>query len=114
MSLDLEDWKRMKPLRPWKEVLNDWSQELAARLGRPLSEIRAKGLGAEDFSPARSVEIRYPSGLTHRFSYAFAVVRPGGAEAAVFSEHAGYAEFDLVDDCVVVQIHEDIIHRQGM
>ena len=36
--------------------------------------------------------------MTHRFTFAFAVVRPSEGEAAIFSEHAGYIEFELVDD----------------
>jgi hypothetical protein len=98
----------MKPLRPWKEVLRDWLPELAAKLNRPETEILNRGLGASDFSPMRSVEVRFPFGLTHRFTFAFAVVRAPTGEAAVFSEHAGYVEFQLVDDCVVAEIHEDI------
>jgi hypothetical protein len=101
----------MKPLRPWREVLNAWSPELATKLRRPVSEILAKGLSASDFSPSSSVEVRYPFGATHRFTFASAVVRPERGEAAVFSEHAGYIEFDLVDECVVAEIHEDVIHR---
>jgi hypothetical protein len=66
----------MKSLRPWKEVLWDWVPELAAKLNRPEAEILNQGLGASNFSPTRSVEVRFPFGLTHRLTFAFAVVRP--------------------------------------
>jgi hypothetical protein len=101
----------MKPVRAWKEVLNDWLPELAEKLKRPESELQSQGLGASDFSPSRSVEVRFPFGLVHRFTFAFAVVRPSTGEAAVFSEHAGYVEFQLVEDCVIAEIHEDIYYR---
>jgi len=96
----------MKPRRPPKEVLRDWASEVALKLQRSAEELLARGLGASDFSASRSVEIRFP-GVTHRFSFAFAVVRPNTGEAAVFSEHAGYVEFQLVDECVVAEISEE-------
>ncbi|WP_457350175.1 hypothetical protein [Roseateles sp. P5_D6] len=61
-----------------------------------------------DFSPERYVEIRYPFGCTHKINAAFVVVRPAASLAAVFSEHAGYLEFELVEGCAVVEIREDI------
>lgn len=102
----------MKSLRPWKDVLGEWTPELSEKLNRPESEIRSKGLSAYDFSPNRVVEIRYPFGATHRFTFAFAVVRPERREAAVFSEHAGYVEFELVEGSVVAEIHEDIYRQE--
>jgi len=103
----------MKPLRPYKEVLNNWLPELAAKLKRSESELATRGLSASDFSPLNTVEIRYPFGLTHRFTFAFAVVRRTTGEAAVFSEHAGYVEFQLVEDCVVAEIAEDIYRHEA-
>ena len=100
----------MKPLRQSKLVLRDWLPELAEKLKRSEAELLSRGLGALDFSPSRSVEVRFPFGHTHRFNFAFAVVRPRTSEAAVFSEHAGYVEFQLVEDCVVAEIHE-VIYR---
>src|ERR1700712_2082490 len=99
----------MKPLRPQKEVLRDWVPELAVKLGRPVAELLSRGLSAYDFSSSTSVEVRFPYGLTHRFTFAFAVVRESTGEAAIFSEHAGYVEFQLVEDCVVAEIEEDLI-----
>ncbi len=96
----------MKPPRSPKEVLRDWAPEVARKLQRSQEELLSCGLGASDFSPSRSVEIRFP-GATHRFSFAFVVVRPDTGEAAVFSEHAGYVEFQLVDECVVAEISEE-------
>ncbi len=103
----------MKPVRPWKEVLDEWAPELAARLGRPEAEIRSRGLSAGDFSIAQSVEIRYPYGLSHRVTFAFAVVRPEKRQAAVFSEHAGYIEFDLIEGCEVVEWQESFYRQKA-
>ena len=103
----------MKPIRPFKEVVRDWAPELTKKLGRSEAELLSRGLGASDFSPAKSVEIRFPHGLTHRFSFAFAVVRPHTGEAAVFSEHAGYVEFQLVEETIVAEIHEDTYYHEA-
>jgi len=101
----------IKPLRPWRDVLRDWAPELSQRLRRSVDQIAAEGLTAYDFSPANSVEVRQPDGSVHVFKLAFAVLRPQLRQAAVFSEHDGYVEFDLVEDAVVAEIHEDV-HRQ--
>lgn len=61
---------------------------------------------AYDFDTSTAVEVRYPNGMTYRFNSAFVLVRKRKALAAVFTEHAGYAEFDLVDDCEVVELRE--------
>jgi hypothetical protein len=102
----------MKPLRPWNEVVTDWVQELSERLGRPCDRILAQGLSAHDFSPCHSVEIRQPSGMTIRFGYAFAVIRPALKQAVVFTEHDGYVEFDLSEDTVVAEISERIYRQE--
>ena len=98
----------LKPLRPWKDVLRDWVAEVALKVGRPDAELLERGLSAYDFSPERYVEIRYPFGCTHKIDSAFVVVRPLASQAAVFSEHAGYLEFELVEGCAVVEVREDI------
>ncbi len=102
----------MKPIRPRKEVLNEWATELSVKLGRPEADIRGKGLSAYDFSMSSRVEVRYPYGLIHRINAAFALIRPEKRQAAVFSEHAGYIEFDLVEDCEVVEIREDFYRQE--
>ncbi len=102
----------MKPIRPWKEVLRDWAPEVASKLQRPEVELLARGLSATDFSSAHAVEVRL-SGVTHRFSFAFAVVRPETGEAAIFSEHGGYVEFQLGDDDVVAEIVENIYRHEA-
>lgn len=94
----------MKTLRPPKSVIEDWIAELAQRLDRPVEEIRRDGLQCSDFSG--DVEVRTPYGMKVRFSLAFFLVRPSAAEAVVFSEHSGYAEFDLVDEMVLAEISE--------
>ena len=98
--------------RKWAEVLMHWAPELSTKLGRPVEVIRRDGLSADDFSIARSVEVRDPDGTKVAFQFAFAVVRPAEKAAAVFSEHDGYLEFSLVEDAVVAEIHEDIVYRQ--
>lgn len=65
-----------------------------------------------DFSPDHSVEVRR-TGSTHRFCSAFAVIRRQTGEVAVFSEHAGYVEFQLAADDVVVEIEEDFYRYEG-
>jgi hypothetical protein len=102
----------MRPLRPPREVLRDWSTELSAKLGRPQDEIITRGLTAHDFSPDSSVEVRDPSGMVVRFSFAFAVIRPTSSQAAVFTEHSGYVEFDLIEDSVVAEIQENIYRQR--
>ena len=102
----------MRPLRPQREVLRDWSTELSVKLGRPQGEIITRGLSATDFSAGSSVEVRDPNGMVVRFSLAFAVVRPTTRQAAVFTEHGGFVEFDLIEDSVVAEIHEDIYRQR--
>jgi hypothetical protein len=102
----------LRPPRKWSEVVKDWAPELSAKLGRPIDALLRDGLTADDFSIAKSVEVRDPEGTNATFKFAFAVVRPQERSAAVFSEHDGYLEFSLVDGSVVAEIHEDIIYRQ--
>lgn len=102
----------MRTLRPPQEVLKDWSTELSVKLGRPQHEIISRGLSADDFSADMSVEVRDPSGMAVRFSLAFAVIRPAGKQAAVFTEHSGYVEFDLTEDSVVAEVHENIYRQR--
>lgn len=97
----------MRPARPAQDMIDDWAPELAARLGRSEQAIRELGLGAMDFSPSRSVEIRHGD-FTVRLRFAFAVIRPARNVVAVFSEHWGYIEYGLMEDTVVAQIHEEI------
>src|SRR5262245_2586403 len=99
----------MKPLRPWPDVLRDWASELEQKLGRPQNEIVAKGLSAYDFSINRWVEIWHPDNSVYMsFKFAFAVLKPERKQAAVFSEHDGYVEFDLVEDAVVAEVHQTL------
>ena len=102
----------MKPLRPWRDVLREWAPELSRKLQRPADRIIAEGLTAFDFSPGRSVEVRHPDGSKVGFKLAFSVVRPHLKQAAVFTEHDGYVEFDLVADAVVAEIDEDVYRQE--
>lgn len=97
----------IRPFRPMREVVADWADALAERLGRPAGAILARGLGATDFSPLESVEIRFDGGMTIRIPFAFALLHPEDPCAVVFSEHSGYLEFDLPDDTAVVSVRED-------
>lgn len=101
----------MKSLRPQKTVLEEWKIELASHLGRSVGVISTEGLQCGDFSG--DVEVRTGYGMTVRFSLAFFLVRPQSAEAVVFSEHSGYAEFDLEDDMVFAQISESIYRHRS-
>jgi hypothetical protein len=94
----------MRPHRPMQDVLSDWAEEVAAKVGRSVDDILARGIGASDFSPFRSVEIRYPSGMIVQVPFAFAVMRREEGLAAVFSEHAGYIEFVLPEETTVIEI----------
>jgi hypothetical protein len=102
----------IKPRRPLRDVLTDWASELSQKLRRSEARILAEGLTANDFSPANSVEVRHPDGSVRAFKFAFAVMRPHRKEAAVFSEHDGYVEFDLVEDAVVAEIHEEVYRQR--
>lgn len=104
----------MRPPRLTRDVLSDWAPELSLKLGRPVDVILSRGLSAYDFNAAASVEIRDSAGMTTRVELAFAVIRPGQNLVAVFSEHCGYMEFDLLPDMVVAEIREEVyIHFGG-
>jgi hypothetical protein len=95
---------RMKPLRTWQEVRSEWASELAEKLGRSVEEIKEDGLTAFDFTSSHSVEIRYIPDLLMRFDSAFALIRPERNEAAIFTEHHGYLEFELFEDTSISEI----------
>lgn len=92
-------------------MLRDWAPEVASKLQRAEAELLARGLSAHDFSPSRAVEVRL-TGVTHRFSAAFAVIRPATGEVAVFSEHGGYVEYRLAEDDVVAEISEELYRHE--
>jgi hypothetical protein len=102
----------MRPLRPAREVLADWLDELSGRLGRSRETIRDQGLSGYDFSPCAAVEVRRSDGMTIRFGSAFAIVRPVNGAAVVLSEHSGYIEFDLDENDLVAEIVETV-YRGG-
>jgi hypothetical protein len=103
----------ISPPRPPREVLREWAPELSRKLQRPADQILSEGLSADDFSIGQSVDVRLPDGtLLVSYKFAFSVVRPEYRKAAVFSEHDGYIEFDLVEDAVVAEIHEDVYRQR--
>jgi len=70
-------------------IIQDWAGELAAVLGRPANEIRAKGLRIDDF-PLQDLEIKFADDSEARFKYAFFVESQSKKAVAVFTEHCGY------------------------
>jgi len=70
-------------------ILQEWAEELAAKLGRPATEIRAQGLRAQDFSN-QQVEIEFEDGSYALFHWAFYVESRTKRAIAVFTEHCGY------------------------
>jgi hypothetical protein len=110
--MDISSFSMARPLRPFRDVLAEWTPDLARKLGRSVEAIASHGLTADDFHIDRSVEVRDPDGTQVAFKFAFAVVRPFERLAAVFTEHDGYLEFDLVEDAVVAEIVEDIYRQR--
>ncbi len=102
----------MPATRPMQDVLSDWAEEVAAKIGRPKDQILAKGLGATDFSPLRSIEIRYPNGMIIQIPFAFVVLRRNEGLAAVFSEHSGYMEFVLPEETAVIEINQSFYRQE--
>jgi hypothetical protein len=70
-------------------ILDDWARELADRLSRPESEVRAAGLSAADY-PAETLEVRFADDSTAVFRFAFAIVSRDKNAVAVFSGHSGH------------------------
>ena len=97
---------QIKSLRTPVDVVRDWAEELSIKLGRSAQELRARGLGARDFSHARRVELRSRSGFFMTVPLSFCVI-DATKGVAVFSEHDGYFEFRLDEDDEVTEIVED-------
>ncbi len=79
--------------RQMTEIRCVFAGPLAARLGRPLEEIRDEGLGAFDFKTNEEVELTLCDGSTMSLRYAFFVVEPAQDLVGLFSEHCGYYFF---------------------
>ena len=103
---------QIKPLRSPMDVVRDWAEELSIKLGRSAQELRARGLGARDFSHARRVELRSRSGFFVAVPLSFCVIDETKG-VAVFSEHDGYLEFRLDEDDEVAEIVEDRYVHEG-
>lgn len=58
---------------------------------------RFKTLGAADFPPGQTVDIRFPDGSVATFRNAFFVVDERRQELGVFTEHCGHHIFPLGD-----------------
>lgn len=88
-----------------QEILNDWKEKVASKLGRSVEEISARGLSATDFNGSSKVILSHPGELECVFNHAFSIVDAEAGKVAVFTEHCGYHEFYLngmkVSDIVV-------------
>ena len=93
-------------MRKHKEVLADWAEDLAKKLGRSQEEILSKGLSAYDFSPGSRVTVNFGEGSTAEFKLAFACINPKIEQVAIFTEHCGYLEFPLFEEMEVVEVTE--------
>jgi hypothetical protein len=89
------------------DVVAEWTDELTERLGRPKETLLGNGLRANDFSPDRSVEIRFADGSHAKFQSAFALISEKRGRVAVFTQQCGYLEFQLAPGMEVVQTLEE-------
>ncbi len=70
-------------------IIDGWADELASVLSRSASEIREKGLRAEDFQD-QVLEIEFEDQSSARLKWAFFVESQSKKAIAVFTEHCGY------------------------
>jgi hypothetical protein len=89
-------------------VLLEWAPDLAKRLARSEAQIRAHGLTMDDFSPHRSVDLKFPDGSHARFLFAFAVASAERHAVAVFTEHYGSFIFRMLPEMPDIEVHEDV------
>jgi hypothetical protein len=82
-------------------IIESWAEELAARLGRPAAEIRARGLSAQDFSN-QQVELEFEDSSYALFHWAFHIESPAKRAIAVFTEHCGHFVVPLAGTSVTV------------
>src|SRR5262245_36641444 len=87
------------------QILEEWAEELASHLGRSVSELRAKGLGASDFPLDHELRVALMDGSFVQFRYAFAVASEAKRAIAVFTEHCGYHVFPN-HDAVISQVRQ--------
>jgi hypothetical protein len=74
-------------------VLEFCASELAAKLGRSVEQILARGLNAGDFVSNTSVHLEFVDDSSAEFRYAFFVESSERDLVAVFTEHCGYFVF---------------------
>ena len=72
------------------QILEEWAEDVAAKLGRSADQLRQQGLGASDFPADHDLRIQLMDGSYVQFRYAFAVKSQKWRAIAVFTEHCGY------------------------
>lgn len=83
-----------------REILEQVSDELSLKLGRPAEEIKQRGLSVYDFTSNDKVEVLLEDGSSVNLKYAFYVECPEKGVIAVFSEHCGYYLFPYLGTTV--------------
>lgn len=94
--------------RHMNDVVQTFAAPLAARLGRSVEEIRAKGLKAVDFRTREGIELVLPDGSTMSFRCAFFVRDDEQRIVGVFTEHCGYHCFGMTD-LEVREVRDDAV-----
>lgn len=79
-----------------KQIISDWSEELATKLGRSAQELETRGLNASDFPISSCVKLLFPDGSKVHSQHAFYVTSELRSAIAVFTEHCGYHIFPLI------------------
>ena len=73
-----------------EQILQEWADDVAAKVGRSAEEVREKGLGASDFPLDHDLRVELMDGSYVQFRYAFAVESQKWRAIARFTEHCGY------------------------
>ena len=74
-----------------RQLVTDWAEVLADRVGRSSELITTDGLRATDFPCTEpDIVIEFDDGSMVRFRCAFAVSSPDQQTIAVFTEHCGH------------------------
>jgi hypothetical protein len=90
-------------------IIEEWADELAGKLGRPASDIRAEGLSPRDFSN-QQVEIEFEDSSYALFHWAFYIESTAKRAIAVFTEHCGYYVIPIAGASITI-IPEDVDDR---
>lgn len=88
-----------------RQILEEWAQEVASRVGRSVEDLQARGLGGNDFPLDHDLRVTLMDGSFVQFRYAFAVASDVKCAIAVFTEHCGYHIFPS-HEAVVSEVHD--------